>query len=203
MSQTSIRITIPKPCHESWHSMDATGHGAFCHSCQKVVIDFSSMTDREIIEYISKNSGGCGRFRPDQLDTKLTTLKVDNGAFRWRAVLFSLLPLFSVRAFSADRQPPNADAALSPDTSTITSQAAKKTDTYHDTLNTSIADTLIELPTVNVIDTVHSRRMGEYTVYAPSQILPDTKSAGSPYVVKHLSRRQERMAWFRRLFRLD
>ena len=101
MSRKSIHISIPTPCHESWDGMDMTERGAFCHSCQKEVIDFSAMTDREVIEYLIKHQTGCGRFRKDQVDTKLTIPKVDNGAFRWRALFLSVLSLLSFKNIMA------------------------------------------------------------------------------------------------------
>ena len=97
----SIHIAIPSPCHESWDKMDKTERGAFCHSCQKEVIDFSAMTDREVIEYLSKNKLGCSRFRADQLDRNITIARVDNGKFRWRALALSLLSLVSIKNIMA------------------------------------------------------------------------------------------------------
>ena len=97
MKGNTIHIHIPKPCHESWDRMDATAQGAFCHSCQKEVIDFSAMTDREVIEYLEKHKTGCGRFRMDQIDTKLTIPEVKNGLFKWKALLLSVLSFISFR----------------------------------------------------------------------------------------------------------
>ena len=114
MSRTSIHISIPTPCHESWDSMDTTERGAFCHSCQKEVIDFSAMTDREVIEFLEKHKTGCGRFRADQLDTKLTIPRLDNGVFRWRALFLGLGSLISVKNLFASTRP----NVLQSDTST-------------------------------------------------------------------------------------
>lgn len=60
-------IAIPKPCAVPWDEMDtAAGGNRFCQQCQKVVHDFSQMTEREIVALI-KQSGGtaCGSFRMD------------------------------------------------------------------------------------------------------------------------------------------
>jgi hypothetical protein len=86
--------------------MDATERGAFCHSCQKEVIDFSAMTDREVIEYLEKHKAGCGRFREDQLNTKLVIPKVENGIFRWRALFLGLLPILAFKAARASSNNP-------------------------------------------------------------------------------------------------
>ena len=97
MKQQSIRISIPQPCHESWESMDATACGAFCHSCQKEVVDFTTMTDSSVISYQESHPIGCGKFRNDQIDTKLIIPVLDNGVFRWKALVLSLLSLFSLK----------------------------------------------------------------------------------------------------------
>jgi hypothetical protein len=81
--------------------MRPTERGAFCNSCQKEVIDFTSMTDREVMEYLSKNKLGCSRFRSDQLDRNLTIARIDNGVYKWRALALSLLSLVSVRNMMA------------------------------------------------------------------------------------------------------
>lgn len=69
----AIHIKIPKPCHENWQSMTPQEQGRFCGSCQKVVVDFSMMSDREMLDTISKAAGQslCGRFGNDQLNRKI------------------------------------------------------------------------------------------------------------------------------------
>ena len=65
----AIQISIPTPCHENWEKMDAVEKGRFCGSCQKTVIDFSTMSDRDIAQFFKRPSTGsvCGRFNDDQL----------------------------------------------------------------------------------------------------------------------------------------
>jgi len=64
-----MRISIPKPCHENWNDMTPEQQGAFCKVCNKVVVDFSSMSDEEVIAYLEqkKEEKTCGRFRTSQL----------------------------------------------------------------------------------------------------------------------------------------
>jgi hypothetical protein len=68
----SIQIQIPKPCHENWNAMDETTKGRFCNSCCKEVIDFTLMSDSQIVHLMSKaHQNVCGRFADDQLDRNL------------------------------------------------------------------------------------------------------------------------------------
>lgn len=106
--KTQLQISIPAPCHESWANMDATDKGAFCHSCRKEVIDFSTMTDREVIDYLQKHATGCGRFRTDQLNANLSTPKISNGLFKWKAMFVGLLPILSAQHLSASEITPPA-----------------------------------------------------------------------------------------------
>ena len=98
MKRDSVHISIAQPCHERWDRMDTTEHGAFCHSCQTHVVDFSRMTDREVIEYLSHHKTECGRFRDDQIDTKLSKGIVKKGFLKWKAFLLSLISLATIKS---------------------------------------------------------------------------------------------------------
>jgi len=64
-----IHLSIPKPCHENWDAMTSTEKGKFCSSCQKTVIDFTNMSDRQLAEFFKKPpSSVCGRVYDDQLN---------------------------------------------------------------------------------------------------------------------------------------
>ncbi len=65
---TTFKITIAEPCHENWKNMVTTSCGAFCHSCQKEVIDYTGKTSVEIAQIFGNNKGAtCGKFMPSQL----------------------------------------------------------------------------------------------------------------------------------------
>lgn len=68
-----LNLTIPSACHEAWDKMTVAEQGRFCNSCQKVVVDFTSMSDAEVIRYFENYKGNtCGRFTSDQLERDLT-----------------------------------------------------------------------------------------------------------------------------------
>ena len=50
MPTKSFKLNIAEPCAENWDTMTPTDCGKFCAACQKSVVDFSSMTDREIYD---------------------------------------------------------------------------------------------------------------------------------------------------------
>ena len=62
-------INISKPCHENWNSMSAKTDGRYCDSCEKVVTDFTRMSDEELTSFMQgSKQGACGRFREDQVN---------------------------------------------------------------------------------------------------------------------------------------
>jgi hypothetical protein len=66
--KNNISLSIPTPCTEKWSDFTSTAQGGFCSACQKEVIDFTQMSDSEILNYISgKHARVCGKFRPEQL----------------------------------------------------------------------------------------------------------------------------------------
>jgi hypothetical protein len=68
----SLHLSIPEPCHEGWDKMTQVEKGRFCQSCQKTVVDFSQMSDKQILEHITKASTQtCGHFYTDQLNRSL------------------------------------------------------------------------------------------------------------------------------------
>ncbi len=68
-----IQLTIPTPCHENWNNMLPADKGRFCLSCSKEVVDFTAMSDSQLIAFFKKPSMGsvCGRFMDDQLNRQI------------------------------------------------------------------------------------------------------------------------------------
>lgn len=87
-----VQVSIPKPCHESWDAMQPVTDGRHCRQCQKVVTDFTKMSDAQIIAFLQREPFGCGRFREDQVDRELIlpARKVPF-AMKWAAGLLLLL----------------------------------------------------------------------------------------------------------------
>lgn len=92
----AIYIRIPKPCQENWHAMTPMEQGRFCGSCEKIVIDFTKMSDKELLNYFTKAAGQpvCGHFSNDQLNRKIgpaTTSNRFSPAYIWNLLLATAL----------------------------------------------------------------------------------------------------------------
>jgi len=67
-----LHIQVKKPCQENWEAMHPSEQGRFCDSCRKTVIDFTAMSDEQLVDYFKKHSGAvCGRFETTQLENPL------------------------------------------------------------------------------------------------------------------------------------
>lgn len=90
-----INLSIPTPCHESWDQMTAAAKGRFCASCQKTVIDFTNMSDRQLAAFFKKpTTNTCGRFYNDQLNRDIA---LERKRIPWIKYFFQFtLPAFLV-----------------------------------------------------------------------------------------------------------
>ena len=88
----SLTVSVPQPCHENWAAMTPATQGRHCAACTKTVVDFSRMTDAEVVAHLSQaNSKTCGRFRPEQLRRPLQVAPQASAANRWVAAALAVL----------------------------------------------------------------------------------------------------------------
>lgn len=96
-----IQLQIPRPCHENWQHMTPKEQGRFCGSCQKTIVDFTFMTDKEILDHISKaGQQVCGRFSNDQLNKNLKPTK-NKRRFSWTYIWNIVFATFLVTEANA------------------------------------------------------------------------------------------------------
>jgi hypothetical protein len=132
---SKFSVSIPKPCTEKWNGFTPTPMGGFCSSCSKTVVDFTRMSDNEIITFLKRNTNACGRFRPDQLKTYTnnTIPKINPGFNLFKAGLLSLLLLLLSKQTSAQSVNPKTNTEsvqhsnhLNNETTTATSEQVVK-----------------------------------------------------------------------------
>jgi len=88
-----IKIDIPTPCHENWENMTPTEKGRFCANCQKEVIDFTRMSEREIARKFEDDNQVCGRFNSCQLGKELIVENNSAAYFPYQAIAAGMLLL--------------------------------------------------------------------------------------------------------------
>lgn len=105
-----LHLSIQKPCSENFSSFSKTKDGGFCQSCKKNVIDFTKMSDQEVLSYFkTKESKTCGLFLESQLKTYtiFETSKTSKISSSFASHFFglSLLSLLSFNsAFSQEKK---------------------------------------------------------------------------------------------------
>ncbi len=103
MKAAISRISIPQSCHEDWHEMSQNVQGRFCNSCQKTVIDFTKLSNSEIIDILSSSKNTCGRFNDSQLNTINNALALHQSFFSWKklslaAAFIGFIPFIKAEA---------------------------------------------------------------------------------------------------------
>ncbi len=80
-----LHLSIPDPCHENWHHMTPTQQGRYCNACAKEVVDFSMMTDTEVLNYFTRltHEKVCGRALPAQLNRTIFRPKEPKKRLFW------------------------------------------------------------------------------------------------------------------------
>ena len=64
-----LRLQIPEPCHQPYDKMHSLPDGRYCEKCEKTVVDFTNISDGELVRIFQKHQGRiCGVFRGDQLN---------------------------------------------------------------------------------------------------------------------------------------
>jgi hypothetical protein len=66
-------IRIHQPCTVNWNEMTPTPEGKHCASCNRVVLDFSNMSDAQVMQVLTTHAGQkiCGNFNHTQVNRPL------------------------------------------------------------------------------------------------------------------------------------
>jgi len=73
MTKFSCKLSIDVPCPAKWADMQPVAAGNYCSICTKVVIDFTELSDDEILSIVAENKAQqiCGKFKSSQLNRAL------------------------------------------------------------------------------------------------------------------------------------
>jgi hypothetical protein len=89
-----LQLKIAEHCHENWDGMTPVQQGKFCGSCQKEVVDFSNMSDQQLVAFFTKPITGslCGRFNSEQLNREV---QIPRKRIPWLKYFFQIaIPAF-------------------------------------------------------------------------------------------------------------
>lgn len=140
-----IQLSIPTPCHENWESMKPEDRGRFCGACQKTVIDFTTMSDRQLAEFFKKPAvSACGRFHSDQLDR---AIEIPKKRILWVKYFFQVTwPAFVLLLKSCGQQTDVMGKAL------LQERVSKKNDEF------PVATVGMVLPNITPVDSLPAKK---------------------------------------------
>ena len=100
-------IQIQEPCHENWAEMTPSEQGRFCQNCQKIVVDFSKMSDRDLTQWFAARAGErvCGRVNPKQLNRSFSCVTQSKSTFYQRTAILVSGLFFATSAYGQDYKP--------------------------------------------------------------------------------------------------
>lgn len=104
-----LSISISKPCSEKFSTFEKTGHGGFCNSCEKEVIDFRKMTNNQVLHFVQNSEDNvCGNFKTSQLNRIMETSKpIQQTKFKFlRIAAIAMLSLTSLHHIQAQDKKP-------------------------------------------------------------------------------------------------
>jgi hypothetical protein len=105
MKRQNYILKIDKPCGQEWTSMTKTDIGKFCSHCSKTVIDFTQLTDNEVLQTIELNSGKlCGRLTQEQLNRAIQLHQPTNNSRLYKILAGLLLVGTSENLLATDNQ---------------------------------------------------------------------------------------------------
>ncbi|MBA9078502.1 carboxypeptidase-like regulatory domain-containing protein [Rufibacter quisquiliarum] len=109
MPTQALTVSIPTPCQEDWTAMTPHSQGRYCQSCQKTVVDFTTMTDAEVVHWLGKQKGEtCGRFKNKQLERELMPTPISQNKWTWKAAALGVLVWISAKDTHAKEKPPTS-----------------------------------------------------------------------------------------------
>ncbi|HTB08113.1 MAG TPA: hypothetical protein VK806_14275 [Bacteroidia bacterium] len=104
----TMQLTIPKPCTEGWDNMTPNERGRHCQSCNKTVVDFSTFTDKQLVEFFSKIAHNvCGRFNNFQLERQLVYVEPSRHQFLNRLLFGTAFTAGIIGSANANYNPNN------------------------------------------------------------------------------------------------
>lgn len=174
-----MKVNIPNPCSEDWNKMKIGVHSRFCDSCAKNVMDFTTKTRQEILEYLLENHGKrvCGRVAPNQLDFShsdiLVTIKALTNKHKDTNLPFYLLTIGALMLSSCDNPADKIDSSVKIETTSDTCFKQPPLQEDDKSMFPSVKD-LIFIEESNIVGEFTTLGFVEYQLTTPPPIEPLT-----------------------------
>lgn len=139
--KNSVQIRVKNACEENFDNFKATTTGGFCENCQKEVVDFTKMSNQELIDFFSmKTKHICGRLKASQLNRPL---QKNTSNFLKKSIAFASVSLMVLATAPAVQAQPSVDLQGN--------LVAVKAQNQYVVKGTVLDDQNLPLPGVNVV----------------------------------------------------
>lgn len=75
-------------CNQDWSKMADLGENKYCSVCEKSIIDFTTMSNTDVLHYLNQNQKVCGKMSDTQLNELNTRLGRQTPIFSLKSILF-------------------------------------------------------------------------------------------------------------------
>ena len=178
-----VNISISKPCTEQFNAFNKTDKGGFCKSCQKEVVDFRRMSDKQLTNYFKNKSGNtCGYFDTSQLmrDLPIQDVKQSKRLPFLKVAAVAFLSLTSLHHVQAQEQKTKTEIVAS-------SEKGTSTDNQQDQdhlLTGTVLEASVPLPGANIV--LEGTSIGTSTNFDGEFTFPKVLKAGDVLVISYL-----------------
>lgn len=99
-------VNIENPCSQDWNLMKDNYGGKFCSVCEKSVIDFTKLSDDEVLRVLKQNNfKACGRFSEQQLNRPFSETRSKTSFLPFFKIVSGLLLFGATEKVLAKNQP--------------------------------------------------------------------------------------------------
>jgi len=149
MKRQSYILKIDNPCGQEWSSMIKTDIGKFCSHCSKTVVDFTQLTDNEVLQIIEHNSEKlCGRLTQEQLNRAIQLYQPTNSSLFYRILAGLMLVGTSENLLATENQMLHKDiVSIANKINTNTQLTATKPEPILDSLKNIVQGAVIDFDT--------------------------------------------------------
>lgn len=146
MKGSNYILKIDNPCQQEWSSMTKNDSGKYCSFCSKTVVDFTKLSDNEIIQLVEKTSGKlCGRLSKAQLGRILGDKQIGNNSRLYKILAGFLLVGSTKEALATDKLNPQMEiVSFIDDNGKVPVQQLKKEEELTDSLKNLIQGNILD-----------------------------------------------------------
>jgi hypothetical protein len=149
MKRQNYILKIDNPCGQDWSSMTQSDNGKFCSHCSKTIIDFTNLSDTEVLKLIEQTTGKiCGRLTNQQINRVIDINQPSTNSRLYKLLAGLLLVGVTEQTFATTRPTLHTEVFTVSDTEELTEKYLdKKEETLIDSLKNVVQGIVLDSET--------------------------------------------------------